>query len=86
MDITYDEAVELLTNAKRSELRDHFFGDKEVYFTSDDDRSIAEGYSGNSAVSIMVQGTEFTGDQAAELLTLGTLVAVERNDSDTNDE
>jgi len=84
--MTYEEAVELLSNAHRSELVDKFFGDREVYFTTPEGESIAEGYDGHSNTNIVVKGTEFTGDQALNLMKLGKLVARERNDSQVDEE
>lgn len=86
MSVTYEQAIELLSECNRSELRDHAFGDKEVYFETKDGNSVAEGYSGSSAVSVNIGETEFVDDEARHLLTLGTLVNVERNDAGGDDE
>ena len=86
MSVTYEQAIELLSNCDRSELRDHAFGDKEVYFQTKDGNSVAEGYSGSSAVTVCIDGTEFTDSEARHLLTLGTLINVERNDAGGDDE
>lgn len=83
--MTFEEAKELLMTCKRNELRDHAFGDKEVYFDTPEGEQIAEGYVGMATVSISVQGTEFQDDEAAELLKLGHLVKVERNDGQGDD-
>lgn len=86
MPITFQEAKLLLADCQRSELRDHAFGDREVYFVNAVGDTVAEGYSGSSGSSLHVSGTEFVGKQADELLTLGHQGSVERNDSTGPDE
>ena len=81
--ITFENAVKLLSGCTRSELRDHAFGDKEIYFDNAEGIQIAEGYSGYGVCDIHFN--EYTHDfelsQVRYLLTLGTLGKVERNDS-----
>lgn len=85
MTVTFEAAKELLAPSTRNELRDHAFGDKEVYFEVDG-TTIAEGYSGSSGQSVHINGTEFTGEEACILLALGTLGNVDRNDSGKDDD
>jgi hypothetical protein len=85
MSLTFDEAVTLLENSHRSELVDQAFGDKEVYFSTPSGDDLGEGYYGHAAISVTVHGTEFTNEQALQLLTLGKLVSRERNDSQGDD-
>lgn len=84
--MTFEEAAKLLETSNRSELVDKFFGDKEVYFTTPDGESIAEGYDGHSNTNIHVRGTEFTDAEATHLMKLGKLVGRERNDSQADEE
>lgn len=81
MTMTFDEAKELLSNCRRSELRDHAFGDREIFFTDASGNTVAEGYSGSSGTSVYVNGTEFEGKEGEHLATLGHLGDIERNDS-----
>lgn len=90
--MTLEEAKELLDQCTRAELRDHAFGDREIYFTKDG-TSVAEGYSGTECeITIFGTGdgglddTYFQGSEAYELLRCGTLDSVERNDSTGPDE
>lgn len=87
MTISFEEASKLLSQCTRNELRDHAFGDREVYFTLNDEE-VAEGYLGGgmASVSIKGKGTEFTDGEARQLLALGTLGQVERNDSMDDDD
>lgn len=84
--MTFEEAKELLMTCNRSELRDHAFGDKEIYFDTPEGEQVAEGYCGGGIVNITVHRTMFQDDEAAELLKLGHLVKVERNDSQGDDD
>ena len=88
MTVTFEQAKELLAGCERRELKDHAFGDREIYFTKDD-KNVAEGYSGSGGPSIMIFGeredqedaTHFNGSEASELNGLGTYMGSERNDS-----
>lgn len=89
MTVTFEQAKELLAGTERRELKDHAFGDREIYFTKGD-KNIAEGYSGGgNPASIMIYGeqedgsdaTHFEGSEAAELNGMGTFMGSERNDS-----
>lgn len=79
--MTFDEVKELLQHTTRHELRDHAFGDKEVYFVTATGEQVAEGYWGSSGASVGVGGTVFEGEEAEQLLKLGALGNVARNDS-----
>jgi len=78
-----DEAREVLSACQRSELRDHAFGDKEVYWTRDGE-DVGVGYFGGGRASVWIhkEDTDFTadGETARELSECGTLKHVERND------
>lgn len=85
-----EEAKELLSKSRRSELRDHAFGDCEVTWTTEGeetDKVVADGYFGSTGadVTIYIDGGKsfvtFRDDAARELreCSLGT-AQVERND------
>lgn len=77
-----DEVIYLLMSSSREELRDHAFGDAEVYW-SRNGKAIAVGYFGStSGVSVTFEGqtTSFLDKDADRLRYLGTLAKVERND------
>ncbi|MNL63913.1 hypothetical protein D3C87_1880840 [compost metagenome] len=87
MTVTFEQAKELLANCKRSELRDHAFGDREIYFEDAQGVSVAEGYAGSGGYSInFVAGAYFDGTEARELIALGHEGKIERNDSTGPDE
>lgn len=84
----FAEAQEILSKATRSELRDHAFGDREVFWVLDG-KEIAGGYFGGRTSDIWigkgVEGWEgptgdFKGEEARRLAEMGTLAHVERND------
>lgn len=87
-----EEAVYLLMSADREELRDHAFGDAEVYWRKDG-KDIAIGYFGGEQTRITVYeedsgehgflkaGFTFTDDDARKLRDTGKLNRVDRNDS-----
>lgn len=78
--MTLEEAKVFLAGCERGELRDHAFGDAEVWWTKDG-ANVAGGYFGESSeVSIDGHGA-FRGREADELRSVGKLGAVERNDS-----
>jgi hypothetical protein len=85
-------ALLLLSVAKRSELRDHAFGDREVFWDLDlvaaedfsrEEGSVAGGYFGSGSASLwMVHSTlSWSGEVARDLAKLGGLGVIERNDS-----
>lgn len=75
------EAKELLDSCDRSELRDHAFGDVEVFWSKDHEE-IGGGFFGGGNASVWISGkdTAFDNDEARSLRECGKLVAVERND------
>lgn len=86
--MTLSEAKELLNSCVREELRDHAFGDAEVFW-SKDEKKVAEGYfnGGNAGVwfyDILVSdGTKmasFSGEKARELRECGAKGHISRND------
>lgn len=83
--MTLDEAKEILNGCTRSELRDHAFGDVEVYWERDGGE-IGSGYFGSGQGDVSVLGKDdiyhsFKDSWARELRNCGTLAVVERNDS-----
>jgi len=75
-----DEAKKVLDGCVRSELRDHAFGDAEVFWEKDG-KEVASGYFGGSIAS--VSGGEigsFDGQDARVLRSCGTEGEIERND------
>ena len=82
------EAMAILGGARRYELRDHAFGDREITWitTGEDEKDVGSGYFSGSCSEVSVLGTNdtwtsFVGDEADELSKCGTLSSVERNDS-----
>lgn len=85
-----DEAKEFLNQCERSELRDHAFGDAEVYWSLNGEE-VATGYfgsSGTGGVSILHNGvtTNFEKDEAQQLRNCGALTNTTRNDETGPDE
>ena len=82
--ITLDEAKTALNSCRREELRDHAFGDREIYWMSGE-TEVGFSYLGGGGPTIvsveLADGREanFTGREANELLRCGTL-HVTRND------
>ena len=86
MTLTFDEAKTKLAQCNRAELRDHYFGDKEVYFTDKTGNAVAEGYDGTCSTTLhFSDGSVFADTEAVTLIKLGTLIRVERNDSQVED-
>ena len=94
--MTFDEAKKLLSASIRSELRDHAFGDREIYWDNSDGHEVAQGYLGGGEHDYVgvchtpidhtsnkphPGSTPFLGEEARELARLGKFGAVERNDS-----
>lgn len=83
--MNFEEAKTLLSKSIRSELRDHAFGDKEVYWETENGVDVASGYSGASGDSVDISyendNSFFSDEQAIELMQLGRLSRTERNDS-----
>ena len=75
-------AKRALEGTVRSELRDHYFGDRELYWHNPVTKAlIASGYSGSSHASISFYDcSQFKDDEARELFSCGTLGQVDRND------
>lgn len=89
---SFEEAKAFLDKCQRSELKDHYFGDREIGWSLND-VEVASGYFGSSSqsVSIFHPGTNETvwsceGGPARDLSRAGTLVSVERNDSEGPDQ
>lgn len=79
--MTFEEAKELLSKADREELRDHAFGDREVYWNLNG-MEVAYGYFGTTSdMSIYApESGNFQGKQAYELGKCGKTCRIERND------
>lgn len=82
-----DEARALLDTCEREELRDHAFGDAEVFWIKgkgEDRKEVAFGYFGGSSTGITIKGEDdevsFEGADARALRECGTEGHVERND------
>lgn len=76
---TLAEAIELLNQCQRDELRDHAFGDAEVYWLKGD-LEIASGYFSGDAAQVYIGDKTFAKDEARQLRNCGSKGAVERND------
>lgn len=76
-----EAAKTLLNECVREELRDHAFGDVEVYWMKDD-KEVATGYfsGGMASVGFTEEVFNFDGDDARMLRPCGSEGAVERND------
>jgi hypothetical protein len=81
--MTFEEAMKFLARCERIESRDHYFGDREVYWTLDDEE-VAGGYFGGSDKSVWIHedqgGGSFEGEQAKQLVAQGRSVVIGRND------
>ena len=88
VEMTFDLAKEILKECTRDELRDHAFGDKELYWKDKFGHLIATGYVSSSDSDCGMTGFDviFTGSEARELAKLGKLGQVERNDSMEDDD
>lgn len=77
-----EAAKELLNKCVRQELRDHSFGDVEVFWMLDG-KEIASGYFGGGDAGLSfeeIEGAHFQGTDALELRDCGNIGHVERND------
>ncbi len=85
--VTFEEAKVILSKLVRQELRDHTFGDEEIYWhNKDSNEIIATGYSNGKVTEVCVNNNSFDGKQAEELIKLGQEVNIERNDTTGPDE
>lgn len=82
--MTYAEAYKLLCEASRHEVRDHVFGDREVYWKLGE-LEIADGYFGGGSAEVHItyeeDGTSFRGEDARQLVECGREVHISRNDT-----
>lgn len=86
------EAKDILNTCERQELRDHAFGDVEVFWIREcqemqQDEEVATGYfgGGSASVSVALPGTQdqfahFEGSEARELKACGAVGHISRND------
>jgi len=86
MTMTLEQAKELLAGTKREELRDHAFGDCEVYWNDANGEEVASGYFGTDVSEVGIGEATFTGTDAVALRHAGTLGGAGRNDSTGPDE
>lgn len=86
---TFKEIEQLLSECDRSELSDHAFSDREIYWTrKDSEEMVAEGYAGRSYslwVNLNGKNINLEGDECKNLLNLGTFKCAVRNDSGGSD-
>ena len=86
--MTFAEAKNLLGLCKRYENRDHYFSDREVYWTRAG-REVAEGYFGGGSADVYIHeeynGRAFHGQEALELSKVGKEVEIGRNDTAGDD-
>lgn len=83
-----DDARTLLKMCHRHELRDHAFGDRQVFWTAGpntDDPLVAEGYFGGGSAEIWIhedwgENGAFTGDYAKRLSACGETGVIGRKD------
>jgi hypothetical protein len=90
--LTFEDAKKLLSTLTRQELRDHAFGDREIYWVQPGAPAgtpdVAFGYAGSGdpivSISYEIEKKEHTisfhKEAALELMTLGAKVEIERND------
>lgn len=79
--MTREEAKELLNGCERHELRDHAFGDAEIFWENKGE-VVAEGYFGASFAEVWIKstGVRFTNDFAWDMRKCGELGETSRND------
>lgn len=83
LEMYFGLAAKILSESIRDELRDHAFGDKEIYWRNNYGHLVATGYVGPRRADCGMAGFDvsFSEKEARELVRLGTLGNVERNDS-----
>ena len=83
LEMDFGLAAKILSESIRDELRDHAFGDKEIYWRNNYGHMVATGYVGPRRVECGMAGFDvsFSEEEARHLARLGTLGNVERNDS-----
>jgi hypothetical protein len=75
----FETAKTFLNNSVRSELRDHAFGDVEMFWSRGKEE-VGTGYFGGGTSEVYVQGTTFTGQEAHDLRKCGVEGEIHRND------
>lgn len=83
LEMDFGLAAKILSESVRDELRDHAFGDKEIYWRNNYGHMVATGYVGSRRADCGMAGFDvsFSEEEARHLARLGTLGTVERNDS-----
>ena len=87
--MTLEKAKALLSNSFRSELRDHFFGDREITWSDEHGEDVATGYAGGNTAEVHIGGSGeglFVDAEARSLMGLGKVKEISRNDSAGPDE
>lgn len=85
--MTLEQAKEILNSCFRFELRDHYFGDREITWKDSKGVEVAYGYFGNDQTVNLVAAPDvyFRGPAAYQLVKCGKLKQVERNDEQGED-
>jgi hypothetical protein len=80
---TFEKAKALLKTCHRGELRDHAFGDREVFWMQGE-TEVASGYFGGTTQEVYIHeefgGGSFQDHEALELAEQGSDVIITRND------
>jgi hypothetical protein len=99
--ITLEEARTILNGAIRTECRDHAFGDREVYWYTEDQIAridsedpegvewgdeVGGGYFGQGGSTVWIGETTFNGADAYELVKCGQRAQIGRNDTTGDDQ
>ena len=81
--LTFEQASNLLGMCQRGELRDHAFGDRELFWVRSG-VEVASGYFGGGKMEVWINedfgGGTFEGEEAKKLSVRGSNVKIERND------
>lgn len=82
--LSLQDAIKLLGRCTRYENRDHYFGDREVFWRDIDGEEVADGYFGGGSADVFIHeeygGGSFKGSNAKALVTVGKNTVFGRND------
>lgn len=94
--MNFDQAKEFLNECERGESRDHYFGDREIFWRKEINGEmvdVADGYFGGGIRQVWIMDPtvdmdrdEFSGQHAAELAKCGKRAIISRNDETGPDE